>query len=128
MRANYTNYEKDIYSNTDFLEKFFENLLLGKENILRNREMHISCDEIDDTVNPQNDTVNSENDTVKCNIDTVSQKIVGIISENNSVTAEEISKQLNVSTVTIKRRLKALKESGHIARIGSDKKGSWQIL
>ena len=32
VRANYTNIKKRIYMNTNFLEKFFENLLLGKNN------------------------------------------------------------------------------------------------
>lgn len=128
VRANYTNYEKDIYSNTVFLERFFENLLIGKENVLRNREMHVSLDVVGDTANKDFDTVNHKNDTVKCKVDTVSQKILDIIAINCSVTADEISNQVNISTATIKRRLKILKENGYIERVGSDKKGSWKIL
>ena len=41
VRANYTNIKKRIYMNTNFLEKFFENLLLGKNNELKNRYTHI---------------------------------------------------------------------------------------
>lgn len=42
VRANYNNYQKQIYSTKKFLIAFFENLLLGKNNILKNKEMHIN--------------------------------------------------------------------------------------
>ena len=41
VRANYTNMNKGIYMNTDYLEKFFRNLLLGEPNELKNRYCHI---------------------------------------------------------------------------------------
>ena len=41
VRANYTNMNKGIYMNTEYLEKFFRNLLLGEKNELRNRYCHI---------------------------------------------------------------------------------------
>ena len=42
VRANYTNVKKRISLNTEYLEKFFENLLLGAKNSLSNRTLHIS--------------------------------------------------------------------------------------
>lgn len=41
VRANYTNLQKGIQKNQEFLEKFFRNLLLGEQNELRNRYCHI---------------------------------------------------------------------------------------
>ena len=41
VRANYTNMNKGIYMNTDFLEKFFRNLMFGEHNELKNRYCHI---------------------------------------------------------------------------------------
>lgn len=41
VRANYTNLQKGIQENQEFLEKFFRNLLLGEQNELRNRYCHI---------------------------------------------------------------------------------------
>ena len=41
VRANYTNMNKGIYMNTEYLEKFFRNLLLGESNELKNRYCHI---------------------------------------------------------------------------------------
>jgi len=48
VRANYTNMNKGIYMNTEYLEKFFRNLLLGESNELKNRYCHIKYKEIGD--------------------------------------------------------------------------------
>ncbi|MBP5588716.1 MAG: hypothetical protein J6X37_08350 [Treponema sp.] len=45
VRANYTNMTKGIYMNTEYLEKFFRNLLLGENNELKNRYCHIKYNE-----------------------------------------------------------------------------------
>ncbi|MFI3164941.1 MAG: Fic family protein [Bacillota bacterium] len=44
VRANFNNHTKDIYKNTEFLENFFENLLLNANHPLKNRAMHVSQD------------------------------------------------------------------------------------
>ncbi len=50
-----------------------------------------------------------------------------MIQKNNKITASEIAKELNVSLSTAKRRIKVLKDSRKIERIGSDKTGYWKI-
>ena len=42
VRANYTNLQKGIHETTEYLELFLRNLLLGENNELHNRVMHIS--------------------------------------------------------------------------------------
>ena len=42
VRANYTNLKKNIHETTVYLEKFIRNLLLGENNELKNRYLHIS--------------------------------------------------------------------------------------
>ena len=44
------------------------------------------------------------------------------------ITSTEISRQLKISLSTTKRRIKELKETGRIERIGSDKAGHWRIV
>ena len=75
-----------------------------------------------------NDTVNAKNDTVKSDIDTVNDTVLHFIKQNNQITATEICQKLNISLSTAKRRIKKLKESGKIERIGSDKTGHWRII
>ena len=40
--ANYNNLQKGVHETTEFLELFLRNLLLGENNPLQNRTMHIS--------------------------------------------------------------------------------------
>ena len=42
VRANYEKLSKDIYETTEYLVNFLRNVLLGEENDLHNRYMHIS--------------------------------------------------------------------------------------
>ena len=116
VRAMYRNHSKNIQANNEFLLRFFENLLLGENHILKNREIHVHYD-----------TVKAQNDTVKLKIDTVNDTVIGLIKRNNKIKATEISERLNISLSTAKRKMKELKEQGIIERIGSDKTGHWKI-
>ena len=42
VRANYTNLKKGVHETTEYLERFLRNLLMGENNPLHNRDMHIS--------------------------------------------------------------------------------------
>jgi fido (protein-threonine AMPylation protein) len=115
VRANYKNHTKDIHATNEFLLRFLENLLLGENHILKNREMHVQfVEHVNDTLKPQSDTVN---DTV-----------LSLIRQNKNITATEIGKQLKISLSTAKRRIKEMKEQQIIERIGSDKTGYWKII
>ncbi|MEI8086096.1 MAG: Fic family protein [Paludibacter sp.] len=110
VRANYEDLSKGIHKTEKYLVLFLSNLLLGKNHSLKNREMHV---QYIDTVKTVNDTVN---DTV-----------YNLIKQNNMITSTDISQQLKISLSTAKRKIKELKESGKIERIGSDKTGRWKI-
>lgn len=45
VRANYQNVQKGISRNSEYLERFFRNLLLGETNELRNRYMVVNAPE-----------------------------------------------------------------------------------
>ncbi len=111
VRANYEDLSKGIHKTEKYLIRFLSNLLLGENHSLKNREMHV---QYIDTVKSKNDTVN---DTV-----------FNLIKQNNKITATEISERLKISLSTAKRKLKELKESGKVERIGSDKTGVWKII
>lgn len=111
VRANYEDISKGIHKTEIFLFRFLSNLLLGQNYSLKNRDMHV---QFFDTVNVDSDTVN---DTV-----------LNLIKQNPMITSTEISRQLKISLSTAKRRIKELKETGRIERIGSDKAGHWRIV
>ena len=60
--------------------------------------------------------------------DTVNDTLFSLIEQNNKITAAEIGERLKISLSTVKRRLKTLRESGKIERVGSDKTGWWKII
>ena len=65
VRANYNKIQKKIYETTEYLEKFIRNLILGENNELHNREMHVSgmfvvkqyIDSIKQDIDPINDQI-----------------------------------------------------------------------
>jgi fido (protein-threonine AMPylation protein) len=117
VRANYEDLSAKIYRTNKYLIDFLSNLLLHTDFTLKNRDLHIHSD----TVNTPIDTVN---DTVKTQIDTVFL----MIKQFPTITALEISKELNISLSSVRRKIKELKKSGKIERVGSDKSGSWNII
>ena len=50
VRANYQNLQKGIKKDRIFLERFFRNLLMGENNELRNRYLHVRASELLDGV------------------------------------------------------------------------------
>lgn len=57
----------------------------------------------------------------------LAERIMSILSENNSITIKQISEQLGVSKRTIEREIKSLRDSGKITRIGGKRFGHWEI-
>lgn len=111
VRANFEDLSKDIHKTEKYLIYFLSNLLLGEKHSLINREMHV---QYIDTVKSVNDTVN---DTV-----------FYLISQNNKITALELSERLKISLSTVRRKIKELRDKEKIKRIGSDKTGYWKII
>ena len=54
-------------------------------------------------------------------------KIIGLIEANNSITREELSKQLSISESTIKREISTLKDIGILKREGGRYAGTWIV-
>ncbi len=111
VRDNYEDLSKNIHKTSTYLIRFLRNLLLKENYVLKNREMHIHY-----------------NDTVKSKNDTVNDTVFDLIKQYNNITADGISKHLNISLSTAKRKIKKLKDKGVIVRVGSDKTGNWEIV
>mgnify|MGYP001625413004 CR=1 FL=1 len=59
---------------------------------------------------------------------TETKKILQIITNSPNVTQKKIAEELNVTTMTVKRNIKKLKEKGIIDRVGPNKNGYWKVL
>ena len=113
VRANYNNRAKGVFETTKYLELFLRNLLLGEDNILSNREMHVNYKEVKSSTE---ETVTRE------------QIIVEILEKQPKITLQEIADKIGKSLRTVKTSIKALQESGKIERVGGKKEGSWKVL
>ena len=113
VRANYNNRAKGVFETTKYLELFLRNLLLGEDNILSNREMHVNYKEVKSSTE---ETVTRE------------QIIVEILEKQPKITLQEIADKIGKSLRTVKMSIKVLQESGKIERVGGKKEGSWKVL
>ena len=83
-------------------------------------------DTLNGTINSENGTINSENDIVKKG-KTTEQTVFDIITNDEGLSAPEISKLINKGLRTTKRYLAKLKESQKIEFRGSLKTGGYYV-
>lgn len=117
VRANYKNFEKNIFEDILFLEKFFYNLLSNTSFELKNRYTHI------DYIQSLNEENSKSNDyTLE------EQSIINIIKSNPTIKQEEIASIINKSLRTIKTRMIEMQDRGLIARKNGKRNGEWIVL
>ena len=116
VRANYKNFEKNVFEDTIFLERFFYNLLTKSKYELKNRYTHI------DYIQSANDEDLNENN---CTLE--EQAIINILKANPNIKQEEIAKQINKSLRTIKTRMMEMQENGMIERKNGKRNGEWKV-
>ena len=92
VRANYKNFEKNIFEDISYLEKFFYNLLTNSKYELKNRYMHINYNQNENI----NDKLKSNNYSLE------EQAIINIIKNNPTIKQDEIALKINKSIRTIK--------------------------
>lgn len=123
VRANYSNWDKNIYATTKYLEMFYGNLLLGMNYELKNRHMHLEYTE--DTNDTNCDTNDTNRDTF---FNSFEDHLLELIIKIPNITQKELSEQLNVSIITIKRTLSKLQKEEIVKREGSNRKGKWIVI
>ena len=87
-------------------------MLLGEDNILSNREMHIAYKE---PIEPA--AIVNDRETA----------IVEILRANPGITLDEVAEKIGKSPRTVKSAVKSMLERGIIERIGGKKNGSWLV-
>jgi len=110
VRANYNKISKGIFENRSFLIAFLRNLLLGENNLLKNRDLHVV------SIAENSNSNNKEN------------KIINLIKSNPRITTDELSSELHVSLRTVKNLLKILIDNGRIKRQNGKRYGYWEII
>lgn len=116
VRANYKKFEKNIFEDISFLEKFFYNLLSNTNYELKNRYTHIDYFQ-DNKENLKNNEYTFEE-----------QAIINVIKENPTIKQEEIASKINKSVRTVKTRMNEMQDKGLITRVNGKRNGEWIIL
>ena len=139
VRANYKNSALDVDYDYTFLEKFFQNLLMGTEHELKNRYLVIAAPDgwnaQNDTNEIKNDTHGVKNDTQTLGYDTsisdiptkveLDRWIEIQIRKNPKITTEKLASMSQRSIITIKRHIAKL---DNIRFVGSGFSGHWEVV
>lgn len=136
VRANYQNLPAGIERTTEFLELFFRNLLMGDDNELKNRYLHIrwkgqftgvsedSFGEMGKSAEKSTEKMAKDSEKIAKS----SEKILRIVSENPKATTEIMAEQIGISTRAVEKHLANLKAKGLLLRVGPDKGGHWVVV
>ena len=126
VRANYNDLQNGVYATTEFLELFFENLLMNAGHELKNRCMHIDFENESATQSANKNVSKCQNDTLELSLEELA--IINILNNNPAVTQKQISELTGKSERTIKRRTVEMQEKGLITRENGRQKGKWKVL
>lgn len=116
VRANYNNIQKGVHETTEFLELFLRNLILGENNELKNRNMHISC-----TLEAPKCNENGRD----CTLDET--LVLNLLKQNPQMTQKQLAQEINKSERTVKTITSKLEEKGIISREGGKRFGHWKV-
>ena len=108
VRANYNDFRNGEFEDRSYLILFLRNLLLGEENELKSRNLHVIYG-----------SMLSE--------DTRENRIISLMRADPSITIEEIAANIDYSVRTTKSLIKTLEDLKLIRRAGGKKLGHWVV-
>ena len=107
VRANYTNMQYGITETTEYLERFFRNLLMGEQNELK--------------------SVSTQESTQETNKST-QEMILDEIRKHPFTTRQQLAKVIGITPDGIKKQLEKLKKANLVKHVGPTKGGHWEII
>ena len=128
VSANYNDLTKAVYATTEFLEKFFRNLILNEQNELKNRNLQIDEIEkeaIQSAKQTDMDIPKCKNCTLDCTLEEIA--VLNYLKEKPNATQKEIAQHIGKSERTVKSMTVNLSERGIIERKNGRRNGFWEI-
>ena len=119
---------KGVYATTEFLEKFFRNLILNEQNELKNRNLQIDEIEkeaIQSAKQTDMDIPKCKNCTLDCTLEEIA--VLNYLKEKPNATQKEIAQHIGKSERTVKSMTVNLSERGIIERKNGRRNGFWEI-
>lgn len=129
VRANYRNARLGIDPTLEFLVKFLRNLLLGENNELKNRYMHIdwiesSQEKQGSSQESSQETQGSSQESSVANIN----KVVGLLQADSRMTLQTVAERIGITRRAVQKITDRLKVEGKLRREGSTKAGKWTVI
>ncbi len=122
VRANYNDLRKGINATTIYLERFFENLLMGYQNELKNRFIHVDYKE----QSAIQSAIEKDSKCKNCTLEELA--ILKELLNNPSITQKELARIIGKSERTIKTRTVEMQKKGLIRRENGKRNGRWEVL
>ena len=119
VRANYNDLKNNIHSTTEYLDRFFENLIMNGTNELKNRQLHIDYEKAQ-SANPEISKCK------KCTLEEMA--IISIMKDEPSVTQKRIAELTGKSERWVKTRTVEMQEKGLICRENGKRNGRWIVF
>lgn len=126
VRANYNNWQNNVHATNQFLDMFFENLLMDMHHDLKNRYMHIEYKSKRAIQSAKENNSKCQTGTLKLTLEDLA--LLNILKAEPAATQKRISELSGKSERTIKRRTVELQEKGYIRRENGKRNGKWNVL
>ncbi len=127
VRANYTNMQYGITETTEYLERFFRNLLMREHNELKSRYMIVGAKWEENTGSTQETDKSTQESTQETGKST-QEMILDEIRNHPFTTREQLAKVIGISPDGIKKQLDKMKKAKRIKHVGPTKGGHWEII
>ena len=92
VRANYNNLQKGIHAASEYLEMFFENLLLGTQHELKNRYLHVEYKADAPAQSAAAEISKCKNCTLDCTLEELA--VLRTIAANPSITQKDLAEAI----------------------------------
>lgn len=121
VRANYNDLQNGVHATNEFLERFFENLLLGAKHELKNRYLHVDYEK-------RAEIQSATEESPKCKNCTLEElAILRAIATEPTITQKKLASVIGKSERTIKSRTIELQEKGYLRRENGKRNGRWEL-
>ena len=122
VRANYNDLQNGIHETLEYLEMFFDDLILGEKNELKNRYLHVDYSKLQSA---NSGISKCKNCTLNCTLEELT--ILNAIKNDPDITQTELAAVTGKSLRTVKTRTVGLQEKGLIMRENGKRNGKWIV-
>ncbi|MCK9638458.1 MAG: Fic family protein [Prolixibacteraceae bacterium] len=122
VRANFNNLTKNIHATKEYLLRFFSNLLLGENHILKNREMLVN---FQSAQNIADNAPKSNICTLNCTLE--EHFVLEFLKTNPKATQKDIAINIKKSERTVKTITSSLQQKDLLERKNGKRNGFWLV-